>query len=110
MIKKLFFLFFIFSCFIFTSGCKDTTPRVYLSTITWETFKPMNEFYVNDKINFVLISPKGFKLDTVRLQLLKKSHLSSMYGYTLALGKDYNVENPHYFSQRMAKGQRVHLL
>ena len=80
------------------SACKDTTPRIFLSTkpITRETFIPMDKFKVNDTINFVLISPKGFKSDTIRLQLLKKSNLSAIYGYTLALGKDYNIIHDNY--------------
>ena len=100
MIKKIFLLFFILICFGFTCGCKDTKPRVYLSTrpLMRETFEPMNEFKKDDKINFILIVPKGFKADTVRLQLLKKSGLSPTFGYTLALGKDYNVENQHYLT------------
>jgi len=61
-----------------------------------ETFVPMDEFKVNDTINFVLIVPKGFKSDTVRLQLIKKNKLSPIYGDTLSLGKDYNVENEYY--------------
>jgi len=85
---------------IFISGCKDTTPRVFLSTkpITKETFQPMEQFKVNDSINFVVLAPKKFKSQTVRLQLLKKSMLSPIYGYTLAFGKDFNVENDYYLT------------
>ena len=85
---------------IFLAGCKDTTPRIFLSTkpIMRETFVPMNEFKKNDTINFVLIAPKTFKSDTVRMQLFKKSNLSAQWGYTLALGKDYNVEDKYYLT------------
>ena len=85
---------------LFFSGCKDTTPRIFLSTqpIMRETFVPMNEFKKNDTINFVLIAPKGFRNDVVRLQLFKKSNLSAQWGHTLALGKYYNVENEHYLT------------
>ena len=97
---KRIFLFFLIGIFIFLSGCKDTTPRVFLSTkpIMKETFVPMDEFKVNDTINFVLIVPKGFKSDTVRLQLIKKNKLSPVYGDTLALGKDFNVEHENYLT------------
>ena len=74
--KKIFYLV-IFCLIILVSGCKDTTPRIFLSTkpIMKETFVPMEEFKVNDTINFVLIAPKGFKSETVRLQLIKKNKL-----------------------------------
>jgi len=60
-----------------------------------ETFVPMDEFKVNDTINFVLIVPKGFKSETVRMQLLKKNNLSPIYGDKLEQGRDFNVENEH---------------
>ena len=74
MIKRFFSTLFIFLMGIGLCACKDTTPRVFLSTqpITKETFIPMGEFKKNDTINFVLIAPKGFKSDTVRMQLIKK--------------------------------------
>ena len=99
-ISNILYLLLVFIMGLFLTGCKDTTPRVFLSTkpIMRETFVPMEEFKVNDTINFVLLAPKGFRTDTVRLQLLKKSNLSAMWGYTLALGKDYNVENEHYLT------------
>ncbi len=83
-----------------TSGCKDKTPRIFLSTqpIVRELFVPMEKFKKNDKINFVLIAPKGFRSDMVRLQLIKKNGLSPIYGDTLTLGKDYNVENKYYLT------------
>ncbi len=98
MRKILLSLFLIFFICIFISGCKDKTPRVFLSTkpVMRETFVPMEEFKKNDTINFVLIVPKGFKSETVRIQLIKKNKLSPIYGDTLALGKDYNVEHPNY--------------
>ena len=85
---------------LFLAGCKDTTPRIFLSTkpVARETFVPMQEFKKNDTINFVLIAPKGFKSETIRFQLLKKSNLSAMWGYTLALGKDYNAEHTNYLT------------
>ena len=74
---------YILICIIFSlnlCACKDTTPRIFLSTkpIMRETFIPTDKFKVNDTINFVLISPKGFKADTVRLQLLKKKDMKLM--------------------------------
>jgi len=96
--KKFIYIFIFFVLIGFISGCKDKTPRIFLSTkpVMRETFVPMEEFKKNDTINFVLIVPKGFKSETVRLQLIKKNKLSPLYGDTLALGKDYNVENPYY--------------
>lgn len=98
--KKFVYLFLTFIMFIFLAGCKDTTPRVFLSTkpIMRETFVPMDEFKTNDTINFVLIAPKGFQAETVRLQLLKKSNLSPIWGYSMVLGKEYNVENDYYLT------------
>ena len=77
---KKFFLFLIVGILFFALGCKDTTPRIFLSTkpIMRETFVPMDEFKVNDTINFVLIVPKGFKSETVRMQLLKKNIIQLM--------------------------------
>lgn len=97
--KKLLGLIILGVCLFFV-GCKDTTPRIFLSTkpIQKETFVPMEEFKVNDTINFVLIVPKGFKSETVRLQLIKKNKISPIYGDTLELGKDYNVENDYYLT------------
>ena len=98
--KKIFLSLIIFSLVLFIIGCKDTTPRIFLSTkpIMKETFIPMDEFKANDTINFVLISPKGFTSETVRLQLIKKNKLSPIYGDTLELGKDFNVENEYYLT------------
>ena len=98
--KNILYIFIIFILGLFLSGCKDKTPRIFLSTqpVTRETFVPMEEFKKDDTINFVLIAPKGFKSDTVRMQLLKKSNLSPTWGYTLRLGKDYNVENKYYLT------------
>jgi len=97
---KKFFLFLIVGILFFALGCKDTTPRIFLSTkpIMRETFVPMDEFKVNDTINFVLIVPKGFKSETVRMQLLKKNNLSPIYGDKLEQGRDFNVENEHYIT------------
>lgn len=93
--------FYLLICIFFSlnlCACKDTTPRIFLSTkpVSKETFIPMDKFKVNDTLNFVLISPKGFKSDTIRLQLLKKSNFSAIYGYTLFLGKDYNIIHENY--------------
>ena len=98
MIKKFFLTICILSLLIFCNGCKDKNPRIFLSTkpVVKELFVPMDMFKVNDTINFVLIVPKGFKSDSVRLQLIKKNKLSPIYGDTLELGKDYNVENENY--------------
>lgn len=100
MIKKFLNIFLICLIFIGLCGCKDTTPRIFLSTkpIMRETFIPMEEFKKNDTINFVLISPKGFKSETVRMTLIKKNGLSPIYGDTLALGKDFNVEHDNYLT------------
>lgn len=100
MIKRFFSIAFIFLMGIGLCGCKDTTPRIFLSTqpITKETFIPMEEFKKNDTINFVLISPKGFKSDTVRMQLIKKAFVSPIYGDTLEQGRDFNVEHTHYLT------------
>lgn len=98
--KKILYIFIIFIFVLSLCACKDTTPRIFLSTkpIMRETFVPMDKFKVNDTINFVLISPKGFKSDTIRLQLLKKSKFSPNFGFTLALGKDYNIENDNHLT------------
>ena len=100
MNKKFFYVVFIFIIFIFMSGCKDKTPRIFLSThpITKETFVPMEEFKKNDTINFALIAPKSFQSKTVRMLLIKKNGLSPIYGDKLALGKDYNVEHDYYLT------------
>jgi len=100
MIKKFLNVFVICFILIGLCGCKDTTPRIFLSTkpIVEGAFVPMDQFRKMDTINFVLIAPKAFKSDIVRLQLLKKSNLSATYGYTLMLGKDYNVENKYYLT------------
>lgn len=98
--KNFLYLLLVFIMGLCLVGCKDTTPRIFLSTkpVMRETFVPMEEFKKNDTINFILIAPKGFRSDMVRLQLLKKSNLSAQWGYTLALGKDYNVEDEHYLT------------
>ena len=98
--KNILYIFLIFIFGLLLSGCKDKTPRIFLSTkpIMRETFIPMEEFKKDDTINFVLIAPKGFRSDVVRMQLLKKSNLSPTWGYTLRLGKDYNVENKYYLT------------
>ena len=100
MNKKFFYILFVLIMFIFTSGCKDKTPRIFLSThpIAKETFVPMEEFKKDDTINFVLIAPKNFKSKTVRMLLIKKNGLSPIYGDTLAIGKDYNVEHDYYLT------------
>ena len=97
---NIFSIFLIFIMGLSLAGCKDKTPRIFLSTrpIMRETFVPMNEFVKNDTINFILIAPKGFRSDTVRMQLIKKSNLSHDWGYKLMLGKDYNVENEYYLT------------
>ncbi|MCQ2958333.1 MAG: hypothetical protein MJ180_05480, partial [Candidatus Gastranaerophilales bacterium] len=41
---------------------------------------------------------KGFKSETVRMLLIKKNGLSPIYGDTLAIGKDYNVEHDNYLT------------
>jgi len=98
MIRKFLSIISVLIICLSLFGCKDTTPRILLSTnpVTKETFVPMNEFKKNDTINFVLIAPKGFKSQTVRMSLLKKNFLSPLYGDTLALGRDFNVENNYY--------------
>jgi len=100
MIKRFFSILFICLIFLGICGCQDTTPRLYLSTqpIAKETFIPMEEFKKNDTINFVLIAPKGFKSDTVRMQLIKKAFVSPIYGDTLEQGRDFNVEHTHYLT------------
>ena len=100
MKKKFFYILFILIILIVLCGCKDKTPRVYLSThpIAKETFIPMEEFKKDDTINFVVIAPKNFQSKTVRMLLIKKNGLSPIYGDTLALGKDYNVEHDYYLT------------
>ena len=100
MKKKLIQILFILIMLITLSGCKDTTPRVFLSThpIAKETFVPMEEFKKDDTINFVIIAPKKFQSKTVRILLIKKNGLSPIYGDKLALGKDYNVEHDYYLT------------
>ncbi|MDD3593502.1 MAG: hypothetical protein PHX18_02630 [Candidatus Gastranaerophilales bacterium] len=77
---------------LFFCGCSEKN-QIYLSSkpLTKEQFVPEDMLKVNQPINFVLIFPKGIKSDAIRLQLLKKSAMSYMWGYTIERGKDYSV-------------------
>jgi len=102
MNRRILNILFILLMFLSLCGCKDKTPRIFLSThaITKETFVPMDEFKKNDTINFALLAPKNFKSKTVRMLLIKKNGLSPIYGDKIAIGKDYNVEHDYYLIGR----------
>ena len=93
--KKIIFIIFL-STIIFC-GCEfaldNENAAIFFSpiAITKENADPsmaQNTFDIGQPIFFCIYSKTPFNSNEGRLQILKKDHISQMYGYSVVYGKD----------------------
>ncbi len=96
--KKLFLLSLFIFLSLFIAGCDKPVLLVSSKPITKEQFVPEDMFKINTQINFVFVNHKDLKENTLRMQLLKMSHLTPCWGYTLLYGRDYDVKEKRYIT------------
>lgn len=66
--------------------------------ITQETVNyPVQNFNVDQKINYALIVPKGFSDSVVRVQIVKKEEKVDSWGYSICMAKDLCVDKSQNF-------------
>lgn len=62
-------------------------------TITPETVNyPQRVFRTGERINYLVLNPKGFKNDYIRVQIVKKEEKTPHWGYTVYWAKDYHID------------------
>lgn len=102
-------LFFMLAAPIFLSGCSNK-PLLYFNTqpITKETVNfPSRNFAVGQKIHYILIVPKGFKNEYIRVQLVKKDDKVSHWGYKIYQSRDFHIDkSKNYFIDYIVLGEK----
>lgn len=100
MIKRVLIVFLIiFSC-IFISGCdsKKATLLFNSDKITKKTvYNVQSVFSVGQTINYVLLMPKGFKKDYLRMQVMKVPDNVSFGGANLYMANNVFVDTSKNF-------------
>ncbi len=92
--KNLFVCLILFAV-IFISGCDKEKPLLVLNSqpITKQTVNfPVQEFSIRQKINYVLIMPKGFTDSVIRIQIIKKNEKIAYWGYKIYQSQDLCVD------------------
>ena len=76
------------------SGCSNDALLYFNSQpITKETVNyPSRNFAVGQKIHYVLILPKGFKNEYIRVQIVKKEDKTNHWGYKIYQSRDFHVD------------------
>ena len=88
------------------SGCNKNKPFAILSR------EPIREetqferiFPENTRIYYAVVSPKGFKNNVLRVQIIKKDEKSEFWGYAYHRSEDYQIKNPYYFTNYIVLSQ-----
>lgn len=85
---------------LITPGYAKEKPVILLNSqpITQETVNcPVQNFSVDQKINYVLITPKGFTDSVLRVQIVKKEEKVDSWGYSVYTAKDVCIDKNQKF-------------
>ncbi len=107
-IFKVLLLFFMLAVPFVLSGCSDDALLYFNSQpITKETVNyPSRSFAVGQKIYYVVIVPKGFKNDYIRVQVVKKEDKTNHWGYTIYHSRDFHIDtSKNYFTDYIVLGE-----
>lgn len=95
---------------IFLSGCKKDQPLLFFNTqpITRETVShPSRNFALGEPVHYILIVPKGFKSEYLRVQLVKKEEKTNHWGYKIYQSKDYHIDtSKKYYIGKVVPGEK----
>ncbi len=97
--KKILTILIVFVGLI-VSGCDKDKPILVLNSkaITKDTVNfPVQEFRKNQRINYALIVPKGFKDSVVRIQIIKKNEKVPNWGFKIYQSEDVCVDSTKQF-------------
>ena len=97
--KKVFAILIIL-CALFVSGFSRKQAVIVLNSqpITKETVnRPVQDFQKNQRINYALIVPKGFKDSVIRIQIIKKNEKVANWGYKIYYTDDICVDTSKKF-------------
>ncbi len=93
--RKLLLILLTF-CVVFTSACEKIGKPMLLTNsqiITRETVSnPVYTFSPRQRINYVVINPKGFSDTVLRLQIIKKDEKTANWGISIYQSENINVE------------------
>lgn len=78
-----------------TFGCGDKPLLLFnAQPITSATINnPARFFRVGEPVHYILINPKGFKSDYIRVQVVKKEEKTEHWGYKIYWAKDYKIDS-----------------
>lgn len=100
----------LFLSTVFLCGCKKDQPLLLFNDqpITKQTVNsPTRNFVFGQRVNYLLIVPKGFKRDYIRVQLVKKEEKTQHWGYKIYQSRDYHVDTTkNYFIDYVVPGEK----
>ncbi|MDD3149853.1 MAG: hypothetical protein PHV68_03385 [Candidatus Gastranaerophilales bacterium] len=98
------FIIAVIFCIFCITGCKNKErSQILFSSQPISASAPAETaFSTGEQINFILINPKEFTSNILRLQVLKLSDKVDRYGFSLAHGRDVEIDiNKHYMIESL---------
>ncbi|MCD7740304.1 MAG: hypothetical protein LUH11_03035 [Candidatus Gastranaerophilales bacterium] len=93
--KKIIIIILILPLFLFCSFKKKEKPYIILSSgsISLEYVKRIERgFSANQRINYALVAPDGFKTPGIRLQISKQDEKTSNWGFSIIQSRDLYLD------------------
>lgn len=85
----------LFLSTVLLCGCKKDQPLLLFNDqkITTQTVNhSTRNFFAGQPIHYILIVPKGFKRDYIRVQIVKKEEKTQHWGYKIYQSRDYHID------------------
>lgn len=101
----------IFALFLFGCAGKNTIVLFNSQPITTKTVQnPQRNFDVGQKINYVILSKKGFRDKIIKVQLIQKDEDSEYWGYAPFFSKQIEPKNPNYYINYFVIHEKGHYI
>ena len=71
---------------------------------------PRPVFSTGQRIHYAILCKKGFKGDTIKVQLVQKSDTSEFFGYTPFMNREVELNNPHFYIDHFVIHSKGHYI
>ncbi len=104
--------------FIFAASiclCVNAKPRAYMvfdsEPITTKTVPKMRPvFRAGQRIHYAILCDKGFRGDTLKVQIIQKDEKSEFWGYTPLTNREVELNNSHFYIDYLVLHNKGHYL